>query len=90
MIAILPDLTNEALNDGRIVSAGVGLKQGELTALEKIAEIYGVKKNAIMRLALRLFLTQVRDGKINIPDYIFIPPAPASKVVIPGDMQVEE
>jgi hypothetical protein len=81
-VSKLEHLYPECLNDGRIVSAGVGVKEGELAAFKAIAESIGVKPNALMRLALRDWLNRVRNG-LNISEYIYEPPAPDKKVIIP-------
>ena len=50
---------------GRTVSVGVGLKEGEVAMLDAIAANLGVSRNALMRYAIRHFLTQYVTGEIN-------------------------
>ena len=50
---------------GRTVSVGVGLKESEVDMLDEIADTLGVSRNALMRYALRHFLTQYVTGEIN-------------------------
>ena len=74
---------NADLDNGRIVSAGVGIKEGELAAFEAMAERYDVTKNAIMRIALRYFLVEARAGRVNPEDYIVEPDKPKKKTRLP-------
>lgn len=50
---------------GRTLSVGVGLKESEVDMLDGIAAELGVSRNALMRYALRHFLTQYLSGGIN-------------------------
>lgn len=50
---------------GRTVSVGVGLKESEVAMLDEIADTLGVSRNALMRYALRHFMTQYVTGEIN-------------------------
>lgn len=73
---------NADLDEGRIVSAGVGITEGELEALDQLAGRQGVKRNALMRLAVRLFIEGVRAGEINLDDYFEEPERPAKRLKI--------
>lgn len=73
---------NADLDEGRIVSAGVGITEGELEALDQLAERLGVKRNALMRLAVRLFIEQARAGDIRLEDYFVEPERPAKRLKI--------
>jgi hypothetical protein len=87
-----PDyLTDEQLNKGRIVSAGVGLKQGEVNAFDALAGELGegITRNALMRLALRWWLRQVREGRIDLNQFVVEPPKPKKRIVIPGTEEEE-
>lgn len=75
--------TNADLDEGRIISAGVGIKEGELAAFQALADRHDITKNAIMRIALRYFLVQVRAGKINPEDYLIVPDRPKKKTRLP-------
>ena len=50
---------------GRTISIGVGLKESEVDMLDEIADTLGVSRNALMRYALRHFMTQYVTGEIN-------------------------
>jgi hypothetical protein len=50
---------------GRTISVGVGLKESEVDMLDEIAGTLDVSRNALMRYALRHFLTQYVTGEIN-------------------------
>jgi hypothetical protein len=73
---------NADLDEGRIISAGVGITEGELAAVDSIADRVGVKRNALMRLAVRLFIEQVRAGEIRPDDYFLEPERPAKRLKI--------
>ena len=74
---------NADLDNGRIVSAGVGVKEGELAAFEALAARHDVTKNAIMRIALRYFLVKVRAGEVNPEDYLEEPEKPKKRTRLP-------
>lgn len=81
--AAQPDSGDNAdLDEGRIVSAGVGITEGELQALDDLTARVGVKRNALMRLAVRLFIEQVRAGALRLDDYFVEPERPAKRLKI--------
>ena len=51
---------------GRTVSVGVGLKEGEVAELDRIVEDLDITRNALMRYAIRYFLTQYNAGSVNL------------------------
>lgn len=51
---------------GRTISVGVGLKEGEVAELDRIVEDLDITRNALMRYAIRYFLTQYSAGSINL------------------------
>lgn len=53
--------------EGRTVSVGVGLKESEVEALDQLAKSYGVARNALLRFAVRHFLTEHQAGRIELP-----------------------
>ena len=57
---------NSDLDTGKITPVGTGLKEGEKQALKAIAEQNDYTLNALMRYALRLFIVDVRAGKIDL------------------------
>lgn len=60
---------------GRTISVGVGLKEGEVAELDRIVEELGITRNALMRYAIRHFLTQYAAGSINIAKDVQTPEA---------------
>jgi len=73
---------NADLDEGRIVSAGVGITEGELAALDTLAERCEVSRNSLMRLATRLFIEAVRAGTINPEDHLTRPQRPRKRLKI--------
>lgn len=67
----------DPFDEGRIVSAGVGVKEGEMKAFAQLAERFGFSKNAWMRIALRYFIVEIRAGRLNPEDFTEIEPAKA-------------
>jgi hypothetical protein len=58
---------------GRTISVGVGLKEGEVAMLDEIVDQLDVTRNALMRYAIRYFLTQYITGEINLADDVEAP-----------------
>ena len=58
---------------GRTVSVGVGLKEGEVAELDRIVEDLDITRNALMRYAIRYFLTQYNAGSINLANDVESP-----------------
>lgn len=58
------------LDSGLIRSMGIGLKDGEVRALEAVAARYGIKRNAVGRIAVRYFLREVEAGRVSMGDYV--------------------
>jgi hypothetical protein len=63
------------LDAGNIQSTGVGLREGEIAALNAIGQALGdhldagpVARNSIMRIAIRRFLEAYRRGDITLDD----------------------
>ena len=77
------DLDLADLETGRTIPQGVGIKEGTISALQALAEQYRVSRNALMKFAIRRFLEDYRAGKINLADYIEIPPDPKRKLKMP-------
>lgn len=57
---------NSDLDEGRIISNGVGIKEGELRALGVMAKKYGITRNALLRLAVRKLILAERAGTADI------------------------
>jgi hypothetical protein len=51
---------------GRTVSVGVGLKESEVAELNQVAAELGIARNELMGYALRRFLAEVREGRLNL------------------------
>ena len=51
---------------GRTVSIGVGLKESEVQSLDSIAEDAGLRRNALMRFAIRYFLKEYYAGRVDL------------------------
>jgi hypothetical protein len=67
---------NADLDEGIIKSAGVGITEGELRAVDDLAAKHGASRNALMRLAVRLFIENVRAGRVNLEEYFVEPERP--------------
>lgn len=68
-----PDLSD--LDAGNIKSTGVGIREGEVKALDQVGAELGeylgadpVARNAIMRIAIRRFLEDYRAGRLTLAD----------------------
>ena len=72
------------LDAGKIQSTGVGLKQGEIAALDAIAADLEITRNAIMRFAIRYFIIQHRAGNIDLASHVEEPPPPKKSLRLPG------
>lgn len=56
------------LDYGKVRPQGVGLKDGELAALDIMADELGIKRNSIMRAAIRYVIKAYRDGTLSKDD----------------------
>ena len=82
-----PDLDQALanLNRGHIRSTGVGLREGEIQALAALGQALGkrlgtvpVARNALIRLAVRRMLADLRAGRVRLEDLAqhFVPSPP--------------
>jgi hypothetical protein len=71
---------NEDLDRGNIQATGIGLRKGELEALQVIADELGVARNAVMRFLVRWAIMQYRQGKVDIARFAEEPP-PSRKIL---------
>lgn len=62
-----PEMPATPENLGRTVSVGVGLKQGEVAAIDELARSIGFTRNAVMGWLLRYCLAELRAGRLEIP-----------------------
>ena len=72
------------LDVGRTLSTGVGLKEGEVQAIDALAAHIGVTRNALMRFAVRWFLIQYRTGNIDLAQFVEEPPPTKKTLRLPG------
>ena len=70
------DYNLDDLNRGPVKSTSCGLNQGEVDALDRIAGAEGFTRNALMRYAVRRFLVDYLEGKIELKAE---PPEPTKK-----------
>ena len=57
---------NSDLDLGRIMPSGVGLRTGEIAALDQIALRHDVARNGLIRFAVRKFILDYRAGEIDL------------------------
>ena len=76
-----PDISD--LDAGVIHASGVGLKTGELAALNDIADKLGIARNALMRFAIRWFIYNYRAGVIDMTRFVEQPPPPKKVLRMP-------
>lgn len=57
---------NSDLDEGRIMANGVGLRLGELGALDQIGQKYDLARNALIRFAVRRLILDWRAGKVDL------------------------
>jgi hypothetical protein len=75
-----PQKDNNDLDEGRVQPVGVGLTRGEEEALKVMAAEHGVRVHALLKLAIRKFIVEVRKGAVNIEDYLETSPEPKKKL----------
>ena len=61
-----PEKSAEVPTGGRTIPVGVGLKEAEVAELDKIVEKLDITRNALMRYAIRYFLSQYSAGEIKL------------------------
>jgi hypothetical protein len=74
---------NSDLDTGVIKSIGVGLKEGEVNAIQAMADSIPVKRNALMRFAIRWFIKQARAGNVDLTEFTDEPPPPEKRLRMP-------
>lgn len=57
---------NSDLDSGNVRASGVGLKDGEITALDEIAKKFNISRNILIRRAVRQFILDYRAGKVDL------------------------
>lgn len=71
------------LDAGNVRPIGIGLREGEIAALDSIAAEYELSRGGIMRIALRLFIRDFRAGKLDLSPYVGKPLPQKNKVILP-------
>ena len=64
---------SEVPSGGRTIAVGVGLKEAEVAELDKIVDKLDITRNALMRYAIRYFLSQYNAGEIKLENDIESP-----------------
>ena len=73
----------EVKAEGPIKSVTVGLRRSELEMVEDIAEEHEIARNALLRYAVRYFLTEYAAGRVDLAAHIEAPPPPKKRLVMP-------
>lgn len=80
------EVDNSDLDQGRILQSGVGLKEGEMQALDAIGkELGGIARNALMRYAVRRLIIDYRAGRLNLEAFVTTPPEPKKTLEMPSE-----
>lgn len=81
-----PDIDVSDLDRGNIQSTGVGLRKGEIDALDAIGEsLGGISRNALIRFSVRRFLIDYRAGNVDLSSYVKEPEPPKPRLRFPGE-----
>ncbi len=72
-----------ALDSGHVRPVGIGLRDGEIAALDTIAGGYGLSRGSLMRIALRLFIRSYEAGQVDLSPYVAIPETPKNRAILP-------
>lgn len=68
---------------GPTVATGLGVRTGEKEAIRAIAGELGITPNALIRFAIRYVLKEHLEGRLDLEQYIDIPPEPQRKIRMP-------
>jgi hypothetical protein len=71
---------NSDLKTGRIKPMGVGLTEGEIAALDDIAQDLELARNALLRYAVHNFIIAYRAGQVDLSGLIVQPPPPKKRL----------
>jgi hypothetical protein len=64
-----------------MIPRGAGYREGELAALQYIADVWGVNRNALMRVAVQYFIREYLAGNVRREDYFEVSePRPVVKL----------
>ena len=80
------------LSEGNIQSTGVGLREGEIAALEAIGKELGdrmgtepVARNSLIRIATRLLIRSYRAGELDLVNFFELPEKPKARLRFRGE-----
>lgn len=69
--------------EGPIKSITVGLRRSEIELVEAIAQEHEIARNALLRYAVRHFLTEYAAGRVDLAASIEAPPPPKKRLIMP-------
>jgi hypothetical protein len=75
-----PPADNSDLENGLIRPSGVGLREGEIMALDAIASYFDISRNSLLRLAARRLIFDFRAGRLDIAGMIETPRTPKKRL----------
>lgn len=64
------------LDAGRVRPIGVGLRDGEIAALDSIAASNQTSRGSLIRIAIRFFIRDYLAGKVDLSDTLTAPQPP--------------
>jgi hypothetical protein len=64
------ELESIDLDQEPTVSTGLGIRKGELLAVELLAQRYDVSRNAFIKFCIRYIITEVREGRLDPSEYL--------------------
>lgn len=56
----------KSLDAGKLKTVSVGLKEGEIEALDQIAGDQKIARNSLMRYIIRRFLVDYQEGRVTV------------------------
>jgi hypothetical protein len=59
---------DDPMNDGRVRPQGVGLKEGTIDVLDRVAKSWGMARNKLMVACIRYVLREIRAGRMSKND----------------------
>lgn len=76
---------NADLDSGNIRPSGVGLREGEIKALDDIAAVFAVSRNALLHFAARRLILDYRAGRLDLSELVIIPQAQKNRLRLPKE-----
>ncbi len=71
------------LDQAPTVATGLGIRKGELNAIETISGELGVTKNKFMRWCLRYVIQEYEAGRLDLKKWLEVPPEPKNDLRMP-------